>query len=226
MAAQFVWINGLPGVGKLTVARALCALLPSAQLIDNHSLIDQVSLPRTHASYNAERARVRDAAYSSAVYPPDDDAQLARVVIFTGALRLPSNPTQHIPSHPRSEVDVNITEQRGVAGYIDFFTAGTIGTEWAWAHHAAAARAGRPFLPVYLTCERGENLRRVVRPERGAAGSSKLTDAALVESFMEDSQIYRFPGLGVEIDTTTRGPEETARLILDAMKAQVEGLRA
>ncbi|KAM3434219.1 hypothetical protein MY4824_005558 [Beauveria thailandica] len=86
---------------------------------------------------------------------------------------------------------------------------------------------------MYLTCERGENLRRVVRPERGAAGSSKLTDAALVESFMEDSHIYRFPGLGVEIDTTARGPEETARgpeetarLILDAMKAQVEELRA
>ncbi|KAM3436360.1 hypothetical protein NHJ13734_005130 [Beauveria thailandica] len=138
MAAQFVWINGLPGVGKLTVARALCALLPSAQLNDNHSLLDQVSLPRTHASYNAERARVRDAAYSSALYPrdDDDDAQLARVVIFT---------------------------------------------------------------------------------ERGAAGSSKLTDAALVESFMEDSHIYRFPGLGVEIDTTARGPEETA---------QVEELRA
>ncbi|KAM3469757.1 hypothetical protein MY5147_006843 [Beauveria neobassiana] len=195
MAAQFVWINGFPGVGKLTVARALCALLPSAQLIDNHSLIDQVSLPRTHASYNAERARIRDAAYSSAVYPrdddDDDDAQLARVVIFT-----------------------------------DFFTAGTTGTEWAWAHHAAAARAGRPFLPVYLTCERGENLRRVVRPERGAAGSSKLTDAALVESFMDDSQIYRFPGLGVEIDTTAREPEETARLILDAMRAQVEESRA
>ncbi|KAM3566200.1 hypothetical protein ARSEF4850_000868 [Beauveria asiatica] len=163
MAAQFVWINGLPG------------------LIDNHSLLDQVSLPRTQASYNAERARVRDATYSSSLYPrddddDDDDAQLARVVIFT---------------------------------------------EWAWANHGTPV-----FLPVYLTCERGENLRRVVRPERGAAGSSKLTDAALVESFMEDSHFYRFPGLGVEIDTTARGPEETAPLILDAMKAQVEELRA
>ncbi|KAM3436336.1 hypothetical protein NHJ13734_005106 [Beauveria thailandica] len=183
MAAQFVWINGLPGVGKLTVARALCALLPSAQLNDNHSLLDQVSLPRTHASYNAERARVRDAAYSSALYPrdDDDDAQLARVVIFTGALL-----------------------HRGHRS--------------AQSGRGRTTRAGRPFfLPVDLTCERGENLRRVVRPERGAAGSSKLTDAALVESFMEDSHIYRFPGLGVEIDTTARGPEETA---------QVEELRA
>ncbi|XWW94053.1 hypothetical protein V2A60_001995 [Cordyceps javanica] len=192
MPGQFVWINGMPGVGKLTVARALRDLLPDAQVIDNHSLIDQVQVPRSHADYNAERARVRDAAYSSFVHPQpptseDGQQQLERVVIFT-----------------------------------DFFTAGTIGAEWSQAHRAAAARGGRPFLPVYLTCERGENLRRVTRPERGAEGCGKLTDVALVQRFMDDSTIYRFQGRGVDIDTTTRPPEETARLILEAMRAQLQ----
>ncbi|OAQ97402.1 hypothetical protein LLEC1_02672 [Akanthomyces lecanii] len=164
MPGQFVWINGMPGVGKLTVARALHALLPGSHLVDNHSLIDQV----------AESAC------------GDQAAQLARVVIFT-----------------------------------DFFTAGTIGTEWSRAHQTAAAKAGRPFLPVYLTCEREENLRRVARPERGEKGSSKLTDVELVRKFMEDSKIYKFPDLGVDIDTTAREPEKTAQLILEAMEAQL-----
>lgn len=77
-------------------------------------------------------------------------------------------------------------------------------------------------MPVYLTCERDENLKRVARPERGEGGSSKLMDVELVSKFMADSKIYRFEGLGVEIDTTTREPEQTARLILEAMKAQLQ----
>lgn len=62
----------------------------------------------------------------------------------------------------------------------------------------------------------------MARPERGAAGSSKLTDVALVRTFMDDSKIYRFPGHGVNIDTTAREPEETAQLILDAINAQLQ----
>ncbi|OAA75213.1 hypothetical protein LEL_07201 [Akanthomyces lecanii RCEF 1005] len=199
MPGQFVWINGMPGVGKLTVARALHALLPGSHLVDNHSLIDQVTVPRSDPSYNAERARVRDAVYTSLVHPSSDEekacgdqaAQLAHIVIFT-----------------------------------DFFTAGTIGAEWSQAHQKAAAKAGRPFLPVYLTCERQENLRRVTRPERGEKGCSKLTDVELVRKFMDDSKIYKFPGIGIDIDTTARVPEETAQLIREAMDAQLRETRA
>lgn len=102
MNGQFVWINGMPGVGKLTVARALQSLLSSSSagvtLIDNHALIDQVTVPRSHPDYNAERARIRDAAYTSVVHPATDAesacgsraAQLAHVVIFTG-MSLPYN---------------------------------------------------------------------------------------------------------------------------------------
>lgn len=97
MPGQFVWINGMPGVGKLTVARALHALLPGSHLVDNHSLIDQVTVPRSNPSYNAERARVRDAVYTSLVHPSSDEesacgdqaAQLAHVVIFTGTAAYP-----------------------------------------------------------------------------------------------------------------------------------------
>lgn len=72
-------------------------------------------------------------------------------------------------------------------------------------------------MPIYLVCERGENLRRATIPERKEAGG-KLTDAAVVADFLDTCTLFRFEGLGVEVDTTTRAPEETAGLILEAME--------
>lgn len=87
-----VWINGFPGVGKFTIAKELHRLLPGSVLVDNHSLIDQVTLPRDHADYNSQRRKVRDAAYTRWVHPETDEEsecgsreeQLGRVVILTG----------------------------------------------------------------------------------------------------------------------------------------------
>lgn len=101
MPGIYIWINAFPGVGKLTVARCLERLLPGSRLIDNHSLIDQVKLPRDHTDYNTERTRVRDAVYASVVHPASDgeaacggrEQQLEQVLIFTG-------PFWHYP-HPQ-----------------------------------------------------------------------------------------------------------------------------
>ncbi|OAQ69997.1 AAA domain-containing protein [Pochonia chlamydosporia 170] len=94
--AAYVWINGFPAVGKLTVARALQAMLPNSDLIDNHSLIDVVQLPRDHPEYNRQREQVRDEAFNRFVYPETDEQsacgnkqeQMRRIVIFTGMTNL------------------------------------------------------------------------------------------------------------------------------------------
>lgn len=39
----FIYINGFPGVGKLTIATELQKLLPSSKVINNHLLIDPVA---------------------------------------------------------------------------------------------------------------------------------------------------------------------------------------
>lgn len=39
----FIYINGYPGVGKLTVAEELKNIIPLSEVIDNHSLIDPVA---------------------------------------------------------------------------------------------------------------------------------------------------------------------------------------
>lgn len=111
----------------------------------------------------------------------------------------------------------------GVGSSADCFTRGETGCEWSQWHQIAAAKADRPFLPIYLACEREENLKRVVRPQRQETSSGKLVDADMVAGFLDRLEIFKFPGgLGIDIDTTELAPEETARRILKAMKAHQE----
>ncbi|KAK1766698.1 hypothetical protein QBC33DRAFT_83827 [Phialemonium atrogriseum] len=40
---QYIYINGYPGVGKLTVAKELEKLIPGSKIYHNHLLIDPVA---------------------------------------------------------------------------------------------------------------------------------------------------------------------------------------
>ncbi|KAF7195185.1 hypothetical protein HII31_03391 [Pseudocercospora fuligena] len=70
-SAPLVWINGFPGVGKLTIARKLQELFgpKSATLISNHELIDPVAarLARDHPDYHVERKAERQKAFKGYV---------------------------------------------------------------------------------------------------------------------------------------------------------------
>ncbi|RDW74549.1 uncharacterized protein DSM5745_07211 [Aspergillus mulundensis] len=61
MTPLFVYINGYPGVGKLTVAKELCKLLPKAKILDNHLLIDPAAavFERTAEEYQPLRQVLR-----------------------------------------------------------------------------------------------------------------------------------------------------------------------
>lgn len=84
-AAPLVWINGFPGVGKLTVATEVAARIPDAILIDNHKMIDPVAakFSRDHPEYQSERRKVRQATFQSIV---QSQQNRERVVIFTGII--------------------------------------------------------------------------------------------------------------------------------------------
>jgi len=87
-AAPLVWINGFPGSGKLTVAKALAELLGKEMiLIDNHQLIDPVEakIPRDHPDYQKERQLQRRIAFSEYVA---NATMRSRIVIFTGEISL------------------------------------------------------------------------------------------------------------------------------------------
>ncbi|KAI0141248.1 hypothetical protein GGR57DRAFT_487482 [Xylariaceae sp. FL1272] len=57
----FIWINGYPGVGKLTVARELCTMLEKSKVLDNHLLIDPVAavFDREDPEYQPARTKIR-----------------------------------------------------------------------------------------------------------------------------------------------------------------------
>ncbi|KAF2217652.1 hypothetical protein CERZMDRAFT_31403 [Cercospora zeae-maydis SCOH1-5] len=79
-----VWINGFPGVGKLTLARELVKLYADGNvvLIDNHQLIDPVAarFQREEPQYNVERQKERQKALERWVLDQDNAQKL---VVFT-----------------------------------------------------------------------------------------------------------------------------------------------
>jgi len=82
MPAYVIYINGWPGVGKLTVARALQTLIHGSQVLHNHELIDPVEkhCPRGSAWYQIKRGEYR----RSRLKPIMEDARLKDTVfIFT-----------------------------------------------------------------------------------------------------------------------------------------------
>lgn len=83
MAAPVIWMNALPGTGKLTIAKELALLYSPSTLIDNHQLIDPVAarLSRDHPEYQTERVRERERAFDKHVLDP---ASISKAVIFTG----------------------------------------------------------------------------------------------------------------------------------------------
>ncbi|UNI19622.1 hypothetical protein JDV02_005801 [Purpureocillium takamizusanense] len=194
-AAPHIWINGFPGVGKLAVARELQRLMPGSVLIDNHQLIDVVDLPRDHPDYTAQRERVRLEAFDKWVHPQTDSQSACG----------------------------DIAEQlRQTVIFTDCLSDDAIGVAWAQGHQAAANKAGRPFLPIYLICSRDENLKRVVNPERTRGGRKKLVDIDIMTRFLDKLSIYRFPALGVEINTTSLEPPAAAREIVRALEERVQ----
>lgn len=84
-AAPLIWINGFPGTGKFTVAKAITSLRANSILIDNHKLIDPIEarLPRSHPDYNSERQKQRQLAFNQYASNPDT---LTDLLIFTGKM--------------------------------------------------------------------------------------------------------------------------------------------
>lgn len=77
-----VHINGWPGIGKLTIARQLTDLLPSARLVHNHLLINPADavLNRTQPGYQMLRKAIRDAIFATLIVAP---ASCAPAYVFT-----------------------------------------------------------------------------------------------------------------------------------------------
>ncbi|KAI9653202.1 MAG: 60S ribosomal protein L3 [Alyxoria varia] len=69
---MFVYINGYPGVGKLSVARILQTLLHNAKIFDNHRLIDTTAMlfDRDMPEYQQSRKQIRQVVLDSIAASP------------------------------------------------------------------------------------------------------------------------------------------------------------
>lgn len=175
---------GHPGVGKLTIARALAKRcrqhgMPLI-LVDNHltslpilAVLDHdgsTELPDgTWELVEEIRERVDRAICQLA--PPD------RSFVFTNVV---------VESDPRAVQTID--RVRAVA----------------------RARDAR-YAPVLLSCDKAAHLRRVQSPERN--DKRKWTNQDAVAAFVERETLLRPPGL-LELDVTDLEPERAAELIL------------
>lgn len=59
--SQWIYINGFPGVGKLTVAKELQKLVPNSKVYHNHLFIDPIAavVDRSSTHYNTLRTDLR-----------------------------------------------------------------------------------------------------------------------------------------------------------------------
>lgn len=167
-----IWINGWPGVGKLTIAETLVMLLgvERAILVDFKTM--DFSGPADQSTDDMRRAN----AFTQFVENPK---QMSKAVVF-----------------------------------VDFCTVSWDNSSVAEEYREAAQRSGRRFVPVYLTCEISENLKRVKSLERKSSLRGKLMDPTTINEVRKAETLFEFPDIqGLEIDVTCLEAHEAASLI-------------
>lgn len=95
----------------------------------------------------------------------------------------------------------------------DCQTDDALGQATAEEYWQAAQKADRPFIPIYLSCDTGVNIKRATSTERTQGTTTKLTDAGLLRDILSRCKLFRFensPYEACHIDTTDLTPEHVA----------------
>lgn len=181
-----VWINGFPGVGKLTIAQWLHRLLGTDRsvIVDHQSQLahsngcgaamlpptPEVEITDPFFSMPASGAPGRGRRTSGKSSLPDlilRPENANKIMIVTSCVL--SSP---VPSpSSREEKDTGIEEGARRQGSEE------VAVSAAKECRATSDASGRPFVPVYLMCQEEENMRRVQSLERRYSSSSSLPGA-------------------------------------------------
>ncbi|KAJ3529947.1 hypothetical protein NM208_g9533 [Fusarium decemcellulare] len=118
--------------------------------------------------------------------------------------------------------------------FTDFQSTSKLGQSVAEEYQAAARQAGRPFMPVYLSCDLNVNIYRMLSGSRVHGGTTKLTDPDILRNIRRRSKVFQFedePGRACSIDTTAMEPTDVftvqtvmVALLMDADSAGVRML--
>ncbi|RFU75587.1 hypothetical protein TARUN_6647 [Trichoderma arundinaceum] len=97
--------------------------------------------------------------------------------------------------------------------FTDFQTDNELGQATAQEYWQAAQKAGRPFVPIYLSCDVEANIERATSSERTQGTTTKLTDASIIRDLLSRCKIFQFDNSPYEkchIDTTYSTPTDVA----------------
>ncbi|EHK45326.1 uncharacterized protein TrAtP1_003604 [Trichoderma atroviride] len=99
--------------------------------------------------------------------------------------------------------------------FTDFQSDNELGTDTAQEYRDAAQKAGRPFIPVYLSCEIEANIMRATSAERAQGTTTKLTCPDTIKDLRTKCKLFQFgdPYEEFHIDTTNLAPREAALMI-------------
>lgn len=161
-------LNGYPGVGKLTIARALSLHLTLSstphRLIDNHLLIDPVIAiePIRNKSHYALRKAFSQTTFEGLKALKEEVGDL--VVIFTSCLAV-----------PRKGKEMVCDDVAQFQEYVDL-----------------SKETGLSLAVVNLVCNLGKNreiLQSEERKEHVEKGKTKLVDGGVLEKIREETQL-------------------------------------
>jgi hypothetical protein len=91
-------------------------------------------------------------------------------------------------------------------------------------YEVVARQAMRSFIPIYLTCDVGENLRRATSLDRTNRGTTKLTNIKTLKFLRTTCDLFRlqdYPSL--TIDVIRIFPLATAMKILAYLQPHYQG---
>ncbi|KAJ5215628.1 uncharacterized protein N7498_002035 [Penicillium cinerascens] len=108
--------------------------------------------------------------------------------------------------------------------FTDFQTTNEQGASVCAEYAQAAKDRGCLLIPIVLTCDEDENIKRMMQSERGK--HAKLMDVELLRMFRKGAPVFEFSDRKefLEIDVTRLEPEEVARTIWEHVLQFYPGL--
>jgi hypothetical protein len=115
---------------------------------------------------------------------------------------------------------VFVSDELVLTRLLDAQSDNELGQDVATEYQLAAQQSGRLFFPVYFLCDLDENVKRLTSSERINSGTTKLTDADLFKTVIEDLKLFAFDDVeGLTLDVTHMPPKEIAMKLLEHTKS-------
>jgi hypothetical protein len=190
-----IHLNGFPGTGKLTIAR---------------KLVEQLNrgFGKQHPSDNARPARAKLVHNHLLIDPA------------AAVLERKQEGYNELRTAIRQAVFTTLVKESSTYDTIYVFTdwqsGNVLGTEVCKEYLTMAKARGSQFIPILITCDEQENVRRIQGVER--AISTKLTDSELLVQWRQEVDpppVYLFSDekARLELDVTSFKPEQAAEAI-------------